>query len=160
MDVATTAAEPTRRDFLYLATGAVGAVGVAAAIWPFISQMNPDADTIAQGAPVALVAGIVAEMMKNHDPAWERGWIAERHPSLVRHIVADGHELASHGYGHAVRTGLGASRGNAVAFIDGDRQFRVGVDDAPHALRQHRVMDRLGDIVAGAGGERARVQKG
>jgi GNAT superfamily N-acetyltransferase len=26
----------------------------------------------------ALVAGIVADMMKHHDPAWERGWIAER----------------------------------------------------------------------------------
>lgn len=26
----------------------------------------------------ALVAGIVADMMQNHDPAWERGWIAER----------------------------------------------------------------------------------
>ena len=29
------------------------------------------------------------------------GWIAERHPALVRRIVADGHELASHGHGHA-----------------------------------------------------------
>jgi len=28
------------------------------------------------------------------------GWIAERYPSLVRRIVRDGHELASHGYGH------------------------------------------------------------
>jgi polysaccharide deacetylase family protein (PEP-CTERM system associated) len=28
------------------------------------------------------------------------GWIAERHPSLVRRIVADGHELASHGADH------------------------------------------------------------
>lgn len=28
------------------------------------------------------------------------GWIAERHPALVRRIVAAGHELASHGYGH------------------------------------------------------------
>lgn len=36
-------AEPTRRDFLYVATGAVGAVGVAAAIWPLIDQMNPSA---------------------------------------------------------------------------------------------------------------------
>lgn len=28
------------------------------------------------------------------------GWIAERHPVLVRRIVAEGHELASHGYDH------------------------------------------------------------
>jgi polysaccharide deacetylase family protein (PEP-CTERM system associated) len=28
------------------------------------------------------------------------GWIAERHPSLVRRIVTEGHELASHGYDH------------------------------------------------------------
>jgi polysaccharide deacetylase family protein (PEP-CTERM system associated) len=28
------------------------------------------------------------------------GWIAERHPNLVRRIVAEGHELASHGYAH------------------------------------------------------------
>jgi polysaccharide deacetylase family protein (PEP-CTERM system associated) len=28
------------------------------------------------------------------------GWIAERHPAIVREIVAGGHELASHGYGH------------------------------------------------------------
>ncbi len=28
------------------------------------------------------------------------GWIAERHPSLVRKIVDAGHEVASHGYGH------------------------------------------------------------
>jgi ubiquinol-cytochrome c reductase iron-sulfur subunit len=59
--VATTTAEPTRRDFLYLATGAVGAVGVAAVLWPFINQMNPDADTIAQGAPVDFDLTPVAE---------------------------------------------------------------------------------------------------
>jgi polysaccharide deacetylase family protein (PEP-CTERM system associated) len=29
------------------------------------------------------------------------GWVAERYPDLVRAIVAGGHELASHGYGHA-----------------------------------------------------------
>ena len=28
------------------------------------------------------------------------GWIAERYPSMVRKIVSQGHELASHGYGH------------------------------------------------------------
>ncbi len=36
-----------RRDFLYVATGAVGAVGVAAAAWPLIDQMNPDASVLA-----------------------------------------------------------------------------------------------------------------
>jgi polysaccharide deacetylase family protein (PEP-CTERM system associated) len=28
------------------------------------------------------------------------GWIAERYPGLVRRIVSEGHELASHGFGH------------------------------------------------------------
>lgn len=28
------------------------------------------------------------------------GWVAERHPALIHRIVADGHELASHGYSH------------------------------------------------------------
>jgi polysaccharide deacetylase family protein (PEP-CTERM system associated) len=28
------------------------------------------------------------------------GWVAERHPALIRRIVAAGHELASHGYWH------------------------------------------------------------
>ena len=37
----------TRRDFLMLASGAVGAVAVGAAIWPLIDQMNPAADTLA-----------------------------------------------------------------------------------------------------------------
>ena len=39
--------EPTRRDFLYVATGAFAAVGGAAAIWPLIDQMNPDASALA-----------------------------------------------------------------------------------------------------------------
>jgi polysaccharide deacetylase family protein (PEP-CTERM system associated) len=28
------------------------------------------------------------------------GWVAERHPELIRQIAAGGHEVASHGYGH------------------------------------------------------------
>ncbi len=43
----TTAADPTRRDFLYIATGATAAVGVAAAAWPFIAQMNPSSSVLA-----------------------------------------------------------------------------------------------------------------
>jgi ubiquinol-cytochrome c reductase iron-sulfur subunit len=37
----------TRRDFLYIATGATGAIVTAAAVWPLIDQMNPDASTLA-----------------------------------------------------------------------------------------------------------------
>jgi ubiquinol-cytochrome c reductase iron-sulfur subunit len=48
------AAEPSRRDFLYVATAAVGAVGAAAVLAPLIGQMNPDASTIAAGAPVEI----------------------------------------------------------------------------------------------------------
>ena len=36
-----------RRDFLYITTGAVGAVGAALTAWPFIDQMNPDASVLA-----------------------------------------------------------------------------------------------------------------
>ncbi|WP_374545691.1 ubiquinol-cytochrome c reductase iron-sulfur subunit [Rhodoblastus sp.] len=39
--------EPTRRDFLFIATGALAAVGAAAAVWPLINQMSPDASTLA-----------------------------------------------------------------------------------------------------------------
>lgn len=37
----------SRRDFLYLTTAAVGAVGTAIAIWPLIDSMNPAADVLA-----------------------------------------------------------------------------------------------------------------
>jgi ubiquinol-cytochrome c reductase iron-sulfur subunit len=39
--------QTTRRDFLTITTFAAGAVGVAGLAWPFISQMNPDASTLA-----------------------------------------------------------------------------------------------------------------
>ena len=48
----TASVHATRRDFLYIATGVAGAVGVAATAWPLISQMNPDASTVAAGAPI------------------------------------------------------------------------------------------------------------
>ena len=40
--------EPTRRDFLFLTAGAVGAVGTAYFAWPFIDSMSPAADILAQ----------------------------------------------------------------------------------------------------------------
>lgn len=57
----TSSAEHTRRDFLFVATGAVAAVGAAAIVWPLISQMNPDASTIAAGAPIDVDLAPIAE---------------------------------------------------------------------------------------------------
>ena len=42
-----TTMDGTRRDFLYVASGAMAAVGAAAAAWPFIDQMNPSAAALA-----------------------------------------------------------------------------------------------------------------
>ena len=53
--------EPTRRDMLYIATGAAAAVGAASVVWPFISQMSPDASTIAAGAPLEVDLGAIPE---------------------------------------------------------------------------------------------------
>ena len=38
---------PTRRDFLYIASAAVGVVAVGGVVWPLINQMNPDASVLA-----------------------------------------------------------------------------------------------------------------
>jgi polysaccharide deacetylase family protein (PEP-CTERM system associated) len=45
----------------------------------------------------------ILAMLQTHDAKatfFTLGWIAERYPQVVRQIVAQGHELASHGYGH------------------------------------------------------------
>jgi len=52
---------PSRRDFLYIATGAVAAVGGVLALVPLIDQMNPDASTLAAGGPVDVDVSKVEE---------------------------------------------------------------------------------------------------
>jgi len=51
-----------RRDFLYVATGSVGAVAAAAAVWPLIDQMNPDASVRAVASIDVNVADITPGM--------------------------------------------------------------------------------------------------
>jgi polysaccharide deacetylase family protein (PEP-CTERM system associated) len=38
------------------------------------------------------------------------GWVAERHPALIRRIVAAGHELASHGHMHELVHAIGPEK--------------------------------------------------
>ncbi|MFC2968087.1 ubiquinol-cytochrome c reductase iron-sulfur subunit [Acidimangrovimonas pyrenivorans] len=47
-----------RRDFLYYATGGVGAVATGAAIWPLINSMNPSADVTALSVVQVDLSGI------------------------------------------------------------------------------------------------------
>ncbi|MCA1245500.1 XrtA system polysaccharide deacetylase [Massilia sp. MS-15] len=52
------------------------------------------------------------------------GWIAERYPAMVRRIVAAGHELASHGYGH-----LRASDQDRAEFDNDIRSSKALLED-------------------------------
>lgn len=49
-----------RRDFLLLSAQAMGAVGAAALIWPFVDSMNPSADVLAL-ASTEVDLGAIAE---------------------------------------------------------------------------------------------------
>lgn len=50
--------DASRRDFLYVATGAAGAVAAGAAVWPLIDQMNPSADVLALASIEVDIGGI------------------------------------------------------------------------------------------------------
>ena len=47
-----------RREFLFTVTYTVGAVGVGAAIWPLIDQMNPDSSVKALATTEVDVSGV------------------------------------------------------------------------------------------------------
>src|SRR5258708_8877600 len=69
--------DPTRRDFLMVATGAMGAIGTIAVAWPFINNLNPAADTLA----LSTVEGNVAPVQVGQPLTLK--WRGQ--PSLCRH---------------------------------------------------------------------------
>lgn len=63
------------------------------------------------------------------------GWIAERHPAMVRRIAAAGHELASHGYDHRR-----ADRLNAAELREDLRRSKRLIEDiGGHPVRGYRA---------------------
>jgi len=73
--------EKSRRDFIFIATGAVAAVGGAATVWPFIDQMNPSADTLALST---------TEVDLNAIPEGQQITVLwQGKPVFVRHRTAD-----------------------------------------------------------------------
>ena len=66
---------------------------------PYIERGKWDSRECRVEANVDRILALLAE----HDVKatfFTLGWVAQRYPELVRRIVKDGHELASHGYGH------------------------------------------------------------
>lgn len=55
---ATVSDAGTRRDFLYVTSGAMAGVGLAATVWPFIDQMNPSSSALAAGTSVIDISAI------------------------------------------------------------------------------------------------------
>jgi len=52
------------------------------------------------------------------------GWVAERHPAMIRRIVASGHELASHGWAH-----IRVRDQTPEAFAEDARRSREALED-------------------------------
>jgi len=73
--------EPNRRDFIVVATYAMGAVGAAAVAWPMIDQMNPAADTLALASTEVDVSKIT------EGQAITVTWRGK--PVFIRHRTAD-----------------------------------------------------------------------
>ncbi len=79
----------TRRDFLYLATGATAALGGVLAIWPLIDAMNPAADVLAMASVEVDLAPI--ELGQRVTVKW-RGrpvFIDHRTPEQIARARAD-----------------------------------------------------------------------
>jgi polysaccharide deacetylase family protein (PEP-CTERM system associated) len=80
----------------------------------------------------------ILEMLAAHDTKatfFTLGWIAEHYPCVVRDIVAAGHELASHGYGHQRASEL--SRADFCADIE--RAKGLLEDLSGHAVLGYRA---------------------
>ena len=66
---------------------------------PHIERASWPARECRVEANIERILALMADA-KVHATFFTLGWIAERYPAMVRRIVAGGHELASHGYGH------------------------------------------------------------
>ncbi len=58
MDDASEPFDPSKRDFLFYATGGFGAVATGAAVWPLIASMNPSADVLALSSIRVDISGV------------------------------------------------------------------------------------------------------
>ena len=78
-----------KRDFLYIATGTMGAVGAAATVWPLIDSMNPAADVLGQATVEINLSPI--ELGQRITVNWRNQpvFIDRRTPEQIKRAVAD-----------------------------------------------------------------------
>jgi ubiquinol-cytochrome c reductase iron-sulfur subunit len=87
-------AEPGRRDFIVVATYAMGAVGAGAVAWPLIDQMNPAADTLALASTEVDVSKIAEGQAITVTWRGKPVFIRHRSPDeIARANAIDGAEL-------------------------------------------------------------------
>ena len=118
--------QASRRRFLYVLTGSVGAAGFAAALWPLVDHMNPDAAVRAAGDVVTVDLGDLR-------PAAQRIVFWHRVPIFVAHRTA---------------AMLDAMRDQALAaqLIDADSKER---QQPPYARNRHRSIDPRYAVLVG-----------
>jgi polysaccharide deacetylase family protein (PEP-CTERM system associated) len=71
---------------------------------------------------------LLLDLLAQHDARgtfFVLGWIAERHPALVRRIAGAGHEVGSHGHRHELAYQLGPTK-----FRDDLRRSKNAIEDA------------------------------
>jgi polysaccharide deacetylase family protein (PEP-CTERM system associated) len=104
------------------------------AMAPYISRNDWDAIPCRVEQNVDLLLRLFGEH-DAHATFFVLGWVAERHPQVVRKIVAAGHELGSHGYAH-----LRATEQSREAFLDDiSRAKKILEDVGGVAVRGYRA---------------------
>lgn len=109
---------------------------------PHISRDSWDHRPCRVERNVDVVLAMLADH-RAHATFFTLGWIAERYPFMVRRIVAEGHELASHGYAHLraseqSREEFTADIGRAKEILEQIGGVRVNGYRAPSFSINHR----------------------
>lgn len=103
----------------------------AGALEPYVDRFRWDELESRVEAGVDRILGLL-DAAEIHGTFFVLGWVARRHPGLVRRIAAEGHEIGSHGWGHRRVTELDPGR------------FRVSVRRSRELLQELSGQDVVG----------------
>ncbi len=101
---------------------------------PYIARSDWESRECRVEKNVDRILALLAER-GTHATFFTLGWIAERYPQLVRAIVDQGHELASHGCGHQRASELSPQ----AFFADIDRAKKMLEDLGGHQVLGYRA---------------------